>query len=213
LNISSDWGKLAYQTVAGAIVGGTTSELTGGTFENGALTAAMARIFNHYVHTLGTADEVGLIWDTGGTEDWEKMQSRQYRDHPEIVGTFNAPGQGISEDLFPEIPPMCAPEVSCGTVTLTANFNRGLWKVTSDGASRGVLHPRFGKILQSKSDGLWWAKDHAGHGGSAWKVFQGEPNGLRWYKDANQFGDFIEGKHKGPTGMFIPWSQTRGLKQ
>jgi hypothetical protein len=57
-----------------------------------------------------------------------------------------------------------------------------------------------------------WAKDHARHGGSAWKVFKAESNGLRWYKDANQYGDFIEGKHKGPTGMFVCWTETRGLK-
>ncbi len=30
---------------------------------------------------------------------------------------------------------------------------------------------------------------------------------LQWYRDADQFGDFIVGKYKGPTGQFIPWKQ------
>ena len=52
LGVSSRWGTLAYETVAGSIVGGTTSELTGGTFENGAITAAMGRLFNEAAHGL-----------------------------------------------------------------------------------------------------------------------------------------------------------------
>jgi len=46
--VSIRWGTLAYETVAGSIVGGTTSELTEGTFESGASTAAMGRLFNSH---------------------------------------------------------------------------------------------------------------------------------------------------------------------
>jgi hypothetical protein len=31
--------------------------------------------------------------------------------------------------------------------------------------------------------------------------------GLEWYRDADEFGDFILNKHKGETGMFLPWKE------
>lgn len=52
---------------------------------------------------------------------------------------------------------------------------------------------------------LWWSKDTAGHGGSAWKVYEESSRGLIWRADANQYGDFIVGKHKSDVGTFIPW--------
>jgi|GEM_PF-4604332 len=42
--------NLAFTTASSALVGGATSELTGGTFENGAITGAFAAIFNDAVH-------------------------------------------------------------------------------------------------------------------------------------------------------------------
>ncbi|MFY0582715.1 hypothetical protein ACN28S_58065 [Cystobacter fuscus] len=63
---------------------------------------------------------------------------------------------------------------------------------------------------KSKSDGLWWSADNTGHGGSKWKVFEETGDGLKWKADADEFGDFIRGKHKGPTGKFIPWSELSG---
>jgi hypothetical protein len=57
-----------------------------------------------------------------------------------------------------------------------------------------------------KTTGLWWSLDTAGHGGSAFKVFTEDANGnLVWYRDADQFGDFIspKTKHKGPVGKVI----------
>ncbi len=87
---------------------------------------------------------------------------------------------------------------------------RAPWKVTKEGTERVVQHDRFGKIFKSESDGLWWAKDNAGHGGSEWKVFRETSKGLEWYRDADKYGDFIVGKHKGDTGKFIPWKEVRG---
>lgn len=87
---------------------------------------------------------------------------------------------------------------------------RGLWVVTKDGSERIVQHETFGKIFKSKSDGLWWAKDKAGHGESKWKVFRETSKGLEWYRDADKYGDFIVGKHKGDIGKFIPWKELRG---
>jgi hypothetical protein len=73
-----------------------------------------------------------------------------------------------------------------------------------------MQHGKFGKFFKSKSDGLWWAADNAGHGGSAFKVFKETGKGLEWIADADKYGDFIIGKHKGPTGLFIPWKALKG---
>lgn len=45
-----------------------------------------------------------------------------------------------------------------------------------------------------------------------WKVFKEESDGLHWYRDADEFGDFIVGKHKGPTGQFIPWDHLTPIR-
>jgi hypothetical protein len=90
--------------------------------------------------------------------------------------------------------------------------SRGLWKLTDDGASVIKRHSEFGKIFKSKSDGLWWADDNAGHGGSKFKVFNETNKGLEWFKDADEFGDFIINKHKGSKGKFIPWGQLKTIK-
>ncbi|ADU15334.1 RHS repeat-associated core domain-containing protein [Asticcacaulis excentricus] len=87
---------------------------------------------------------------------------------------------------------------------------RLLWKLTKEGAEK-VANGPFGKLYKSAPDKFgnvyWWSKDIAGHGGSAFKVFEEGSDGLHWYKDADKYGDFIVGKHKGDTGLFIPWSQ------
>lgn len=87
---------------------------------------------------------------------------------------------------------------------------RALWHITEEATSRVVYNSRFGKFYQSKSDGLWWSRDLAGHGGSQWKVFRETSDGLAWFRDADRYGDFIVGKHKGDVGKFIPWSTLRG---
>ena len=87
---------------------------------------------------------------------------------------------------------------------------RGVWQVTKEGAEQVVSHPRFGNFYKSASDGSWWTKDLAGHGGSRWKVYDETATGLRWKSDADEFGDFITRKHKGPRGNFIPWSDLSG---
>lgn len=84
------------------------------------------------------------------------------------------------------------------------------WKITKEGTAATAQHNKFGTFYKSKSDGLWWSRDQAGHGKSVWKVFDETDKGLQWKADADEFGDFIVGKHKGPTGMFIPWSRLSG---
>jgi hypothetical protein len=82
---------------------------------------------------------------------------------------------------------------------------RGLWQITKEGTDAAGYSERFGSFFRHKTTGLWWAKDTAGHGGSVWKVFQETKKGLKWIADADKYGDFIVGKHKSPTGTFIPW--------
>jgi hypothetical protein len=62
-------------------------------------------------------------------------------------------------------------------------------------------------FYKSVSDGLWWTKDLAGHGGSVWKVYRETAAGLEWRFDADQYGDQIIGKWKGGVGRFIPWKE------
>src|SRR5207247_1511669 len=91
-----------------------------------------------------------------------------------------------------------------------ASAERGLWNVTREGTEQVLRHDRFGKFYKSTSDGLWWSKDTAGHGGVEWKVYRQTSKGLDWYRDADKYGDFIKGKHKGTVGKFIPWDDLNG---
>ena len=77
-----------------------------------------------------------------------------------------------------------------------------------------VVHPdsRIGKIEKDPHTELWWSKDKAGHGGSKWKVFEKTKNGLEWVADANEQGDFLQGKHKSDFGRAIPWKDVRVVK-
>ena len=68
-----------------------------------------------------------------------------------------------------------------------------------------VTHRKFGKIYRDKNTKLWWSKDITGHAGSKWKVFKETDKGLKWIADADEYGNFIVGKHKGDIGKFIPW--------
>ena len=42
-------------------------------------------------------------------------------------------------------------------------------------------------------------------------MFKGDSEGLHWIADADKAGDFIVGKHKGPTGQFIPWKDLHAV--
>lgn len=95
---------------------------------------------------------------------------------------------------------------------VVAKGGRGLWRLTKEGAEAIKNHKTFGTIYKSTSDGLWWAVDNAGHGGSKFKVFRETKKGLEWIYDADEFGDFIMNKHKGETGKLIPWDQLSTIK-
>lgn len=83
------------------------------------------------------------------------------------------------------------------------------WEITKEGTDRTCSHKTFGTFSRHKTTKLWWSKDNAGHGTppSAWKVFDETAKSLEWKSDADRYGDFITGKHKGPTGKSIPFSE------
>ncbi len=83
--------------------------------------------------------------------------------------------------------------------------SRGLWKV--ERFDKSVMW-RNKRIKRDPDTKLWWSRDMAKHGESEWKVFEETERGLAHFADADKYGDFIIGKHKGPVGQFIPWSQT-----
>jgi RHS repeat-associated protein len=89
----------------------------------------------------------------------------------------------------------------------TAPKERPRWRPTKERVERVVRHRRFGKFYKNKADGRWWSRDRAGHGGSHWKVFKETDGGLEWISDADEFGDFIGGKHKSDIGISIPWPE------
>ena len=63
----NDGGKyLARRTVAAAVVGGTTSEIAGGKFANGAATAAMVHLLNHEGAHLVSREVKPIGTPTGG---------------------------------------------------------------------------------------------------------------------------------------------------
>jgi hypothetical protein len=76
-------------------------------------------------------------------------------------------------------------------------FNKD-WSV--DGADKIAEHPRFGKFYRDPNTKDWWSKDLAGHGGSAWKVYQEIGNKLSWIADADSSGKYLTDKHKGSVG-------------
>ncbi len=88
-----------------------------------------------------------------------------------------------------------------------------LWQLTKNGASAMKRGGPFSTTFyKSTSDGTWWTPDVFGHGGSAFKVYEETKKGLQWISDADQHGNYITGKWKGDTGMFIPWSQLNGVR-
>ncbi|MEZ2661647.1 hypothetical protein ACBP89_27305, partial [Aneurinibacillus aneurinilyticus] len=82
-----------------------------------------------------------------------------------------------------------------------------LWDIKTT-ADKTVKYRFNGDTVTAYRDpktGLWWAKDTTTHGGSTYKVFKEAKGGkeLHWIADADEYGNFIEGKHKSNTGTVI----------
>lgn len=82
-------------------------------------------------------------------------------------------------------------------------FSRKLWQLTdAKSDDKKIVNGRT--YWRHKSTGYWWSNDTAGHGWCVYKVYkEGSSGQLIWHKDADEFGDFIVNKHKGPIGKII----------
>ena len=78
-----------------------------------------------------------------------------------------------------------------------------LWALTDEMTDAKVSDRSGRTYWRHKTTGFWWSKDTAGHGGAAFKVFERFGNQLHWKADADQYGNFIHGKHKSQAGTII----------
>jgi hypothetical protein len=81
--------------------------------------------------------------------------------------------------------------------------------VISEG--RRYYHRDFHMIIECRVARFFYSKDTTRHGGSAFKGFTMRADGLHWDADLDEHGIVIEGKHKGPTGLFIPKGELRAV--
>ena len=100
--------------------------------------------------------------------------------------------------------------LAVGSVSFRHNVNEGnFWEASID--SVGIVVDMIALALPVPGGAgvalkiLRWSVDNATHGGSKFKVFREYKKGLGWIEDADEYGDYIRDKHKGPTGLFIPW--------
>jgi RHS repeat-associated protein len=96
------WDYASNAAVA-AVVGGTVSEISGGSFEQGALTAAMGRLFNDLAHIkLSASDEVAQVYDDGISSNNDLGQCLPYGEQ-KYLGVANVSGAGLQNDIISDI--------------------------------------------------------------------------------------------------------------
>lgn len=64
----------------------------------------------------------------------------------------------------------------------------------------GTINGTNAKYFRDPDTQPWWSRDTESHGGSNWKVMRQLGDQLVHQKDADMYGDYMDGKHKGPTG-------------
>ena len=71
--------------------------------------------------------------------------------------------------------------------------------------SKGEVKTSYnGTPMKAQFDGkYYWLQDKGGHGNSAFKVFKQSGKKLHWVYDADEYGNFILNKHKGPIGLVL----------
>lgn len=52
---------------------------------------------------------------------------------------------------------------------------------------------------------------HGAKGEAQWKIFTETKTGLEWYADADKNGTYIQGKHKGGTGLKVPFKNLKSV--
>jgi Tfp pilus assembly protein PilE len=84
---------------------------------------------------------------------------------------------------------------------------KDFWENLKSRSDKNARSTRFGKMYRDPITKLWWSRDLAGHGGSSYKVFKENAKGFEWAYDAVKDGTRMLNKHKGPTGLFIPYKE------
>jgi hypothetical protein len=75
---------------------------------------------------------------------------------------------------------------------------------------RRLHHARFGLFVECLQARRFYSVDRARHGGSAFKRFTEQADGLYWDADVDADGNDIDGKHKGDMGRFIARNELYG---
>lgn len=101
-------GAAAYTAVAAAVVGGATGELTGGRFEDAALTSALGALFNGFTHRD--------IVRPDGTVLREHTFTDEYGDGSELRWYEDVTEAGLDGDLLPFIKDHTVGELAMGVV-------------------------------------------------------------------------------------------------
>ena len=84
------------------------------------------------------------------------------------------------------------------------------WEVNRfDRVCQGKLNGKSVAYYRDPKSKFWWSKDTEGHGSGAWKVMEESRGGLVHYRDADVYGDFMNGKHKGDTGKFMSFNSLK----
>jgi hypothetical protein len=164
-----------------------------------------------FVEFLENIDELpGLL--AASLEELEGMDPEQQGEAiakfiTEQVFTFAAPPSKVKLLQQASKAKLGAAAVKVGQKT------RKFWTLTKENAVAIKVHKgKFGTLYKSKSDGTWWSKVRGEGHKDTFKVFKETPKGLDWIADADEFGQYIPNKHKGPVGEFIFWSELSTTK-
>jgi hypothetical protein len=165
-----------------------------------------------FVEFLENIDELpGLL--AASLEELEGMDPEQ---QGEAIAKF------ITEQVFTFANPVSktkllqqAAKTKLGAAAVkVAEKTRKVWTLTKENAvaikvEKGKLHVRYYK---SKSDGTWWSPCKGKSHKDNFKVYKETSQGLEWIADADEYGQYIPNKHKGPKGKNILWSQLGTVK-
>ncbi len=77
-----------------------------------------------------------------------------------------------------------------------------LWQLTDPMTDRKIIKGGH-TYWRHKTTGLWWSSDTAKHAGCAFKVYKMVGGKLKWFKDADKYGDYIGKKHKSKKGKTV----------
>ena len=100
-----------------------------------------------------------------------------------------------------------------GAVTSTGNLGaQAQWDINGPNTTAKWQGPKGSSYTEFGPDGTVWSKSRTQHA-DAYKVFKKGSKGLEWYRDADQYGNYIDPlkKHKSASGRSIPWNKLKKI--